>query len=62
MTHARKTFDRFSLKRKLIERNEMATFSQGLDRGRGGGGQMVSVLTFNSDDPSLNAAESLVFK
>ena len=39
----------------------MATFSQGLDRGRGGG-QMVSVLTFNSDDPSLNAAESLVFK
>ena len=40
----------------------MATFSQGLDRGRGGGGQMVSVLTFNSDDPSLNAAESLVFK
>ena len=26
-----------------------------------GGGQMVSVLAFHSNDPSLNAAESTVF-
>ena len=30
-------------------------------RGRGGGGQVVSMLAFYSDDPSLNPAEAYSF-
>ena len=29
--------------------------------GRGGGGQVVSVLTFYTDNPSLNSGEGYIF-
>ena len=31
------------------------------DRGRGGGGQVVSVYAFNSNDPSSNPADAYIF-
>ena len=34
---------------------------RGVAMGRGGGGQMVNLLVFYFDDPSLNPAESTVF-